>query len=446
MATGAAYQRRSVVNLGPIHAEAAPAEVVEGGASAAKGDGADGSAGGWVAPTSTYERIRSGSFSFLADNEFIHTGYRHGMTYKQAFVSLFQLHNETSNVLSHLIGAVVFLGLFIHVMSGGLQGDYAQKVVAGGRGIMRLAAGEIQAFKTYAGGKLGVEFGVVPPACTLTTVGDGATERVGCGPETDASADFRAAFAALRDSLGASAEALRAGAGARAESMWGEGAALAADLSLYATRAASEAEGVVDALVASGGQGRRAAGEKLTALLLPMMDKARRLGDLLDVEELGGAGGGASRVARDALTRVATGVSTAWHALERLGGLPQEAIDAIEAGTAAGGGGDRPHADRIPIFPLAIFAASALVCLGTSATFHLLHVVDRGAFEMLARADYTGIAILTAGSMYPPVVYGFLCSPGWTRVYLGITTLASAATGACRVRGARMWVESYAHP
>jgi len=41
---------------------------------------------------------------FLRDNEFIISGYRHRWSMKETVVSLFQLHNETFNVWTHLLG------------------------------------------------------------------------------------------------------------------------------------------------------------------------------------------------------------------------------------------------------------------------------------------------------------------------------------------------------
>ena len=52
-----------------------------------------------------------------AKNDHIVQGYRHNYSYWQASRSLFQLHNETLNVWTHLIGIFIFLYLlFFHVM------------------------------------------------------------------------------------------------------------------------------------------------------------------------------------------------------------------------------------------------------------------------------------------------------------------------------------------
>jgi adiponectin receptor len=58
--------------------------------------------------------------------------------------------------------------------------------------------------------------------------------------------------------------------------------------------------------------------------------------------------------------------------------------------------------------------------MGSSAAFHLLHVVDKRAFELLSRADYVGIALLIAGSVFPPYTYSFWCEPFFRCLYLSL--------------------------
>ncbi|KAI9228801.1 MAG: hemolysin-III related-domain-containing protein [Piptocephalis tieghemiana] len=48
------------------------------------------------------------------ENEHILTGYRFLSSYTQCLHSIFQVHNETGNIWTHLIGALFFLGLAVY--------------------------------------------------------------------------------------------------------------------------------------------------------------------------------------------------------------------------------------------------------------------------------------------------------------------------------------------
>ena len=53
---------------------------------------------------------------YAIDNEFIKRGYRINFnTIKRTLLSLFMCHNETTNVWSHLGGAILFVGLIVYI-------------------------------------------------------------------------------------------------------------------------------------------------------------------------------------------------------------------------------------------------------------------------------------------------------------------------------------------
>ena len=82
----------------------------------------------------------------------------------------------------------------------------------------------------------------------------------------------------------------------------------------------------------------------------------------------------------------------------------------------------------VPTWPIAVFLASAITCLGSSAAYHLLHVVDRAWNATLSSLDYASIAVLIAGSTVPPIYYGFWCSPAQGWAYIAACGLLAAAT------------------
>ena len=91
-----------------------------------------------------------------------------------------------------------------------------------------------------------------------------------------------------------------------------------------------------------------------------------------------------------------------------------------------------PGAHFVPIWPMLVFLGSACCCLTFSSIFHTFHIVNRRVFDMLARLDYAGIALLVAGSTIPVVWYGLWCSPGWRNGYaLGSVVVCSSTLFLC---------------
>ena len=55
---------------------------------------------------------------YMRDNEYITHGYRIGFTsVKRVLRSLFMCHNETANVLSHLVGVLIFVALIFYTFN-----------------------------------------------------------------------------------------------------------------------------------------------------------------------------------------------------------------------------------------------------------------------------------------------------------------------------------------
>ncbi|KAI9197057.1 hemolysin-III related-domain-containing protein [Polychytrium aggregatum] len=65
---------------------------------------------GWLGGSGHAPKLRHYSEvpRYLQDNDFIHTGYRSGYTYKQSWASFFRLHNESGNVWTHSVAFCIF--------------------------------------------------------------------------------------------------------------------------------------------------------------------------------------------------------------------------------------------------------------------------------------------------------------------------------------------------
>ena len=80
------------------------------------------------------------------------------------------------------------------------------------------------------------------------------------------------------------------------------------------------------------------------------------------------------------------------------------------------------------IGPLFIHMSCAIACLLLSSTFHLFSAYSLKVQAFLSRLDYSGIAILITGSTFPPILYGFACSPVIKYTYLTlISTFCTVA-------------------
>lgn len=80
---------------------------------------------------------------------------------------------------------------------------------------------------------------------------------------------------------------------------------------------------------------------------------------------------------------------------------------------------------KLHIGPLFVFIISAVICLGSSATYHLFSAYSRPVHKFMTRMDYAGISILIAGSFYPVIYYIFYCRETYMWIYLGGITFCS---------------------
>ncbi|KAH9565032.1 hypothetical protein CY35_04G056500 [Sphagnum magellanicum] len=83
------------------------------------------------------------------------------------------------------------------------------------------------------------------------------------------------------------------------------------------------------------------------------------------------------------------------------------------------------HITRWPFF---VFLGGAMFCLLSSTTCHLFSCISARWSSLLLRVDYIGIALLIAGSFYPPVYYSFACSPFLRNMYLCVITAIAIGT------------------
>ncbi|KAI3329376.1 hemolysin-III channel protein Izh2 [Xylariaceae sp. AK1471] len=99
-----------------------------------------------------------------------------------------------------------------------------------------------------------------------------------------------------------------------------------------------------------------------------------------------------------------------------------------------------PSAGPADELVFACFLCGAALCLGTSATFHMLCNHSEAVAKWGNKLDYSGIVCLIVGSFVPALYYGLFCSPVLMSVYLyGIVLLGLGC-------GIVSWVERFRTP
>jgi len=78
-----------------------------------------------------------------------------------------------------------------------------------------------------------------------------------------------------------------------------------------------------------------------------------------------------------------------------------------------------------------VFLASAVFCLCSSAVFHISTCHSKKICSQCHAFDYSGIVVLTVGSFYPCLYYGFFCEPRYQVLYIASITLVG--TGAAYI-------------
>jgi adiponectin receptor len=97
------------------------------------------------------------------------------------------------------------------------------------------------------------------------------------------------------------------------------------------------------------------------------------------------------------------------------------------AGGGGGGGSGDPAAVVGADAAIVLYCLCAAGCMGVSATYHLLHVVDARINTLLQRLDYAFIAVLIWGSMIPMIYLGFHCNAAAMLAHGALVTATNGA-------------------
>jgi adiponectin receptor len=80
-----------------------------------------------------------------------------------------------------------------------------------------------------------------------------------------------------------------------------------------------------------------------------------------------------------------------------------------------------PTADNLDLLAFGVFIASAIICFGLSASFHVFGNHSDKVYHTWLMLDLYGIFVLITGTVFSGTYYGFYCEPAYWIIYsLGV--------------------------
>ncbi|KAJ0395681.1 hypothetical protein P43SY_002474 [Pythium insidiosum] len=344
----------------------------------------------------SFERLHEEGFAYLADNSYIHSGYRLHYSVRECFLSLFELHNETLNVWTHMVGSFIFLALMAYLS---LSNSALMARGAAGAGPTMPCAPELvrgHAWCAMTPQTLVVENGRHSNRMLFTTAMPEMCPRarVHVVPPEQQRRYYQVASVIFDHSLHQipSLEKfysiLEENVDDISHSVGTQMALMQRELTLLKERMSHVTDSAQVAML------RETVRHRAEAFSLFLQDLV------------------ANKVSADLTLK---------YAVEEFHGV----VDTVKNGLHIISTIDTHH---VPHWPIYVFMVSAVICLTCSATFHLLFVYSKPAYFFLSRLDYAGITIMIAGSFYPMIYYSFYCHPWVLRLYLTAISVMAAIT------------------
>ncbi|DBA00308.1 TPA: hypothetical protein N0F65_001503 [Lagenidium giganteum] len=326
----------------------------------------------------SFDMLHREGFACLADNSYIRSGYRLNYSFRDCFFSLFELHNETLNVWTHMVGSFIFLTLMAYLMLSNTALDRGNVVIP--------AVTWCQTQDPFY-----VEHGRHTPKMFYTTAAPKHCPRPRHAPFSSGHKKHYDVASIIFDH---SIDQIPS-------------------LARFHHLLEDHVDGISHTVAAQM--------EQMKAELQLLKERLTHMPDATQIKAVRDKLNHRVDSFSSFLQGVATDVGADMpiqYALSELHGL----ADSVKNGIHIMSTVDTHH---VPHWPIFVFMISAVICLTCSATFHLLFVYSKPAYFFLSRMDYAGITIMIAGSFYPLIYYAFYCHPWILRMYLtSISVLA----------------------
>ncbi|OQS03285.1 adiponectin receptor protein [Thraustotheca clavata] len=350
----------------------------------------------------SYHVLHDQGFSFLADNAYIRSGYRVNYSLTHCFQSLFELHNETWNVWTHIIGSLIFVCLLVSVfsMEYPLGASTAQVVtpnvyyLKGGHHTLAFFEKNIAPSILFT--KEHTSYYTVDTQYQQTVVRrmHVASEILG---HTIAQIPSLQRFHQLLESHAGDVSHLLT---EQMESMYHELTVLQARLSpeVVSTEQFIGNSTAKDALfkwISSYNQIYR-----MKKQLRSRVDAFSNFLRQLETPK-------AYPSVQFVLKEFHSLTDSVYNGLQVISELHPSMFTSSVVG----------------MWPIAVFITSAVVCLTMSSVYHLLFAMSPRASLVLSQLDYAGIILMIAGSFFPVIYYSFYCHQWALNAYLGIISV-----------------------
>lgn len=364
---------------------------------------------------------------YLRDNEFIISGYRADWSAWQSLRSLFQLHNETGNVWTHLIGFLLFAILTVRLVYmapqpvglipeplENLWASVQDKLHALGDHIgegMHSLQDSLQSRVLKLQGVMyecldALHVNLEMKALTLTS----HVARGGFGEN----------LASLRKNLQRSFHSLHDGISHFQDNLGVMAGSVHVKLSIVWEHLEGSYQGLQDDL------------HSLDAIVDNLEAVREKMSDSIGMVQL--------RISKSFFRFQ----ESLHHLQEVLGnvnnGFPKLNVNILDNFNLVNTSTHCPNSSlhegerlrelltwRVVRWPAFTYMAGVMLCLLCSTTCHLFGCCSKHVSALMWRFDYAGIAVLIVASFYPAVYYGFLCKPLWRTFYLFTTS----ALGTC---------------
>jgi len=344
---------------------------------------------------------------FLRDNEFIRSGYRANWSLKETLFSLFQLHNETFNVWTHLLGFFLFVGLTVYVaMSPAAPLAHPRESL---ENLWSSVQDRVQSF----GDQLGDNVHSLHDSLDLRmSLLQHSLHHSWTAVQTHLHDNLEHARDSLHFKMQPVSDKLHRSLTALSEALHhfqGSLGNVAGSVNTRLSTVRSNLEKSVASLQESLRNLQYDLSENLEATHQRLKDSVGRFQENLSKLQA---------LLRD------TGTKETPAELNTTAIMDQCQNVAYADDTE----GHRSVKERVMRWPVFLYMAGAMFCLLVSSVCHLFACCSRHAYKYMWRFDYTGISVLIVTSFYPAVYYGFLCHPRWVAIYLGSTTILGSGT------------------